>query len=181
MKTTAKFKTATLSLLLIMFALSLAAQQQGSDMSQKKVRKVEAGDIQRPAAYGNDLTPPPPPPPPPSGSIHDDDNQLRQPPIPDLSEEQRQKMKALRLKMIQEITPLKNQVREKTTRLHSVLSSQPFNEKEADQLADELGKIRASMLKANIRNHMEIRKLLTPDQQIIFDAKPKPFLKQKRK
>jgi Spy/CpxP family protein refolding chaperone len=76
---------------------------------------------------------------------------------------------------------LRNQVKEKTTRLQTVLTTQPFNEKEAFQLADEISKIRGSMLKTGIRHDQELRKILTPEQQILFDARPKPFLNQKTK
>ena len=76
------------------------------------------------------------------------------------------------------ITPLKNQIREKTARLTSILTIQPVNSKEANRVADEIGQIHASILKAHIAHDLELRNILTADQKIIFDAMPKPFLRK---
>jgi hypothetical protein len=61
----------------------------------------------------------------------------------------------------------------------SLLATQTVNMKEAESVADEIGKIQASILKQLIRHDQEIRSILTHDQQVIFDSKPKPFLKER--
>jgi Spy/CpxP family protein refolding chaperone len=153
------------SFFLLLMTLSLSAQQPMDNPSNNRKVSLEA--------------PPPPPPPPPA----DVDEPMPAPrlDLPDLTDEQKEKIKAIDLKSMAELTPLRNQVKEKTTRLQTVLTTQPFNEKEAFQLADEIGKIRGSMLKTGIRHDQELRKILTPEQQILFDARPKPFLNQKTK
>jgi hypothetical protein len=50
----------------------------------------------------------------------------------------------------------------------------------ADLVADELGKIHTLVLKLMINQDQALRNLLTPDQQIIFDSRPKPFLRKTR-
>jgi hypothetical protein len=72
-------------------------------------------------------------------------------------------------------------MREKKVHLMSLLSTQPANMKEAESVADEIGKIHASILKQQIRHDQEIRSILSHDQQIIFDSKPKPFLRERMK
>lgn len=101
--------------------------------------------------------------------------------LPGLSDQQKEKMKALDLERMSEITPLRNQVMEKRVRLRSLLSVQPFNEKETFQVVEELGKIESSILKAEIRHHQKVRAILTPEQQIIFDARPAPFLRKEKR
>lgn len=103
------------------------------------------------------------------------------PELPELSDEQKEKMKAIDLQKISEITPLRNQLMEKRTRLRSLISDQPFNEKEAFQVVDEMEKIESSILKIEIRNHQKIRAILNKEQQIIFDAKPVPFLRKEKR
>jgi Spy/CpxP family protein refolding chaperone len=164
MKTKMISITLAWSFILLLTTLSLNAQQPMDNPSND--RKV------------THEVPPPPPPPPPAV---DADEPMPAPrlDLPDLTDEQKEKIKAIDLKSMEELTPLRNQVKEKTAKLQTVLTTQPFNEKEAFQLADEIGKIRSSMLKTGIRHDQELRKILTHDQQILFDARPKPFLNQK--
>jgi Spy/CpxP family protein refolding chaperone len=79
------------------------------------------------------------------------------------------------------MTPLKNQIREKKARLQTLLTSNPFDERSADQVAEDIGKIEGSILKELIRHDQFLKSLLTPQQQIIFDSRSKPFLQGKNK
>jgi len=78
------------------------------------------------------------------------------------------------------MTPLFNQVREKKARLQTILATTPFDVKSADQVAEDLGKMETVILKELIRHDQTLRNLLTPEQQVVFDARPKPFLHRKR-
>ncbi|MCX6306779.1 MAG: hypothetical protein NT040_17575 [Bacteroidetes bacterium] len=126
------------------------------------------------------LTPPdapPPPPPPPIGDIPP-----AAPPaldLPDLTDVQLEKIKQAGLDHMKIMTPMHNQVREKKARLQTILTTTPFEIKLSDQVAEELGKIETGILKEMIRHDQELRTLLTPAQQVIFDARPKPFLRRK--
>ena len=123
------------------------------------------------------LMPPPPPPPPPSSDTHD--TQLPwQIDLPDLSEEQTGKIRQAGLEHMKAMTPMRNQVREKKARLQTILTTMPFDPKAADLMADDLGKIETGIMKEMIRHDQELRGLLTPQQQVLFDARPKPFLRR---
>ena len=98
--------------------------------------------------------------------------------LPDLTLDQRDKVKKADLKQMSEMTPLRNQMHEKKTRLSTLLSTIPVDQKQVDQLADEIGKTVSTMLKVQIRHDQDLRSILTPDQQILFDARPKPWLKR---
>jgi Spy/CpxP family protein refolding chaperone len=102
------------------------------------------------------------------------------PELPDMTPEQLDKLKKTGLKHLSVMTPLKNQLREKRARLATLMSMTPFEQDQANQLADEIAKIKSAVLKAQIQNDREIRAILTPDQQVIFDSRPKPWLKVQR-
>jgi len=107
-------------------------------------------------------------------------NQPLLPGIPGLLPEQKEKIQQANLQQLKVVTPLRNQIREKSARLNALLTTQPVNFKEADLLADDIGQLRASIMKHQIKHDQELRAILTPDQQILFDAKPKPFLERKK-
>jgi len=123
-------------------------------------------------------SPPSPPPPPPSQIMGDSMEDAPPPPfaLPDFTDEQKEKIKKSDLKQMEAMTPLRNQMREKKVRLMTMLTTMPMNQKDADQVADEIGKLEAAILKQQIRHDQELRAILTPEQQIIFDTRPKPFL-----
>jgi Spy/CpxP family protein refolding chaperone len=99
--------------------------------------------------------------------------------LPGLTDDQREKIKKSDLKMMEQMTPMKNKMHELKAHLTTLLSISPVNMKEADDVSDEIGKLESTILKQQIRHDQEIRSFLTPDQQILFDARPKPFLEPK--
>lgn len=161
-------------MILALTTWSLVAQEPDNANSEKKIRKVRQETIMMSTDPGMPMPPPPPPP------GMDEENPAH-PMIKGLSDDQKQLVKEYHLKQMQSLTPIKNKVMEKTARLNSVLSADSFDEKEARQLADELGDLKAAILKVNIETHRKIRGILTPDQQIIFDSKPKKFLRPDKK
>jgi Spy/CpxP family protein refolding chaperone len=153
-------------IMITMFALVINtanAQATGQGRVNKQVQPQE------------ELLPPSPPPPPPPPDVKREQEHPKLE-LPDMTDAQRESIKKADLKNMQVMTPLKNQMREKKARLASILATGPFDQNAADQVADDIGKLASSLLKAQIRHDQELRGILTPDQQIIFDAKPKPFL-----
>ena len=141
-------------------------------------------NIDHPTRVSREFAPPPPPPPnapcpppPPMADIQDD-SEPPQLDIPGLSNDQKDKIHQANLEHMKTMTPLRNQVREKKARLQTVLTTSPFDNKTADQVAEELGKTGITILKETIRHDQELRNLLTLKQQIVFDARPKPFLRR---
>ena len=102
--------------------------------------------------------------------------------IPGLTDYQMTKIKKAHLEHMKAVTPLRCTIREQKAHLETLLATQPVEMKAVDQVADEMAKNKAALLKIAIRLDQEIRGFLTPEQQIIFDTKPKPFLgKEKEK
>jgi Spy/CpxP family protein refolding chaperone len=104
------------------------------------------------------------------------ENHPGSPDLPGLSDDQKEKIRKAELKQIAAMTPLRSQLREKKAHLATLLSTHPVDLKETDLVAEEIGKLETSMLKQKIRHDQEIRSLLTPEQQTLYDARPKPFL-----
>jgi Spy/CpxP family protein refolding chaperone len=131
-----------------------------------------------PPAEATQVPPPPPPPPP------DDPEGFQGPArgldIPDLTEDQQAKIKKIQLTSMEKMTPLKNQLHEKKARLGSLLTAKPADMNEAGKIADEIGDLMARMLKNKMEADQAIRAVLTDDQRVVFDAKPKPFLNSMR-
>jgi len=139
------------------------------------------------AAKETDMVAPVPPvPPQPQAPPFQEDQALKKMHapdlgLPDLTPEQQDKVRKADLELMKSVTPLRNQIMEKRIRLQSILATTPFDEKSAFSVADEIGKTETSLLKEMIHHDQSIRAILTPDQQIIFDARPKPFLKRDKR
>ncbi|MCX6245296.1 MAG: periplasmic heavy metal sensor [Bacteroidetes bacterium] len=167
-----KLKSILLTLVFSMIIPGVFSQTEKTVMKATKSQNTELK-----------VTLPPVPPEPPAPPDVPGLEQEAVPPlalvIPDLTNDQKQQLKKLDLKNLEAMNPIRNQMREKKVHLMSLLSTQPMNMKEAESVADEIGKIQASILKQQIRHDQEIRGILTHDQQVIFDSKPKPFLRER--
>jgi Spy/CpxP family protein refolding chaperone len=155
---------------------TLFAQQPGKTGSALNAPREQASPLPP-----NAPAPPPPPPPPPPAPPSSDITELQGPllsDLPNLSDEQQEKISQAGINHMKNMTPLHNQIREKRARLQTILTTSPFDAKSADQAADELGKIETGILKELIRHDQELRNLLTPKQQVVFDSRPKPFLRR---
>ncbi|MCD4773265.1 MAG: Spy/CpxP family protein refolding chaperone [Bacteroidales bacterium] len=90
-------------------------------------------------------------------------------PIPDLTEDQKAKIKTLRLKNQKEMTKKRNLMREKQARLITLQSEDNLNMKNINNTIDQIANMRAEMMKSRIANQQEVRNLLTDDQKVFFD------------
>jgi hypothetical protein len=167
-----KSKSIVLTVLLSMIILGVFAQTGQNVTGTSKMLNKEVKDPSPPV-------PPPPPPPPEPPDLEQEAAPPLAPVITDLTDDQKLQLKKLDLKNLEVMVPLRNQIREKKAHLATLLSTQPVNMKEAELVADEIGKIQATLLKQLIHHDQLIRAVLTPDQKIIFDSKPKPFLKER--
>jgi hypothetical protein len=157
-----------LSLFFVLMVTSLSAQKPGQSDRQ--------------AGANPEMAPPPPPPPgqpaPPPPVCNDFPGLDAPPPldIPGLNKEQMDKIHVYHLDHLKLMTPMFNQVREKKARLQTLLTTTPFDAKAADRVAEELGTNETGILREMIRHDQNLRSVLTAEQQVLFDARPKPFL-----
>jgi Spy/CpxP family protein refolding chaperone len=167
----------TVSALLLATAFCLitftaSSQEKGNaPVSQKQAHEQARPDVPSPQS-------PPCPPRAPGNEDNEGMNDNPQPlNIPGLTDDQKVQIRELRLRQMESVIPLRNQIREKRARLATILTTQPVDMVAAETIADDLGKLNASLLKLMIRHDQALRNILTKDQQVIFDSRPKPFLK----
>ena len=91
--------------------------------------------------------------------------------LPDLTDAQKDQMKAIRIKGMKANQALKNQLMEKKAHLNTLSTADKADMKAINKQIDEISVLQASMQKVRAQNKQEIRSLLTDDQRVIFDAR----------
>ena len=88
-----------------------------------------------------------------------------------LTEEQKSKIEELRLAHHKKILPLKTDLNNKKTELKLLMAIDNPDMKKIESVIEEMGKIKVQIHKSCIQHKLEVRKLLTPEQQKKFDLK----------
>lgn len=88
-----------------------------------------------------------------------------------LTEDQQVQMKSLRLKLRQEMLPIRNTLGENKARFRTLSTAENPDMKAINKLIDSNSQLTASMAKLRAANHQAVRKLLTEEQRIIFDSR----------
>jgi len=92
--------------------------------------------------------------------------------IPDLTDQQKQKIEDLCLSTKKEMTGLKNQMGEKQAHLKTLQDADKADMAAINKTIDEISVLKADMMKKHEATRQSIRELLTEKQRIVFDAKP---------
>ncbi len=93
-------------------------------------------------------------------------------PIPDLTTEQAEQIKKLNIENDKTNQPIENSINELEAKLRTVTTGDNASMDQALKLIDEITPLRAKIMKNNIKTHLEIRKLLTDEQKVVFDKQP---------
>lgn len=88
-----------------------------------------------------------------------------------LTEEQQSKMADLRLAHQKEILPLRTELQGKMAELRLLKTEPNPNLNKIDQVIEQTEKIRTKLQKTRARHQLEIRKILTPEQQKLWDSR----------
>lgn len=92
-----------------------------------------------------------------------------------LTDEQKQKMKALHENAKKDIMPLHKQIEEKKANIQKLASAANPDESAINAEIDEIANLQAQIQKIRMHTRLEARKLLNDEQRAIFDAhKPGP-------
>lgn len=91
--------------------------------------------------------------------------------ILNLTPEQDTKVTELRTKHLKEVTPLRNEIAEKRTRLRTLQSVDKPDLKEINKTIDEMAAIRANIQKKGAAHRAEVSSLLTEEQRVLFNAR----------
>lgn len=90
------------------------------------------------------------------------------PPIPDMTEEQKEQMKAVHLEVEKAALPLHNQIREKEARLKSLVSATNYDERALNKVLDEIGTLKTSVRKLEVGSLQKVKSILTEDQMLFL-------------
>ncbi len=88
----------------------------------------------------------------------------------DLTDEQKEKMKAIKLETAQKLLPIKNEIKEKRARLHTLSTAEKANMKDINKVIDNITKLVGKQMKVNAACRQQMRSLLTDEQRIKFDT-----------
>ena len=94
--------------------------------------------------------------------------------IPDLSDQQKEQMRKLRLALEEKTLPLRNQLGEKEAHLRTLMSARAPDADAVGKTAEEIGDLRTQIFKAEVLGDLNVRGLLTEDQKASLDAAPGP-------
>jgi Spy/CpxP family protein refolding chaperone len=92
--------------------------------------------------------------------------------IPNLTDEQKEQMKTLKLDLIKSNKSLKNEMKEKEARLHTLSTADEVDLDAIYKVVEEIGALQISIAKNMATHRQEVRKILTEEQKIFFDERP---------
>lgn len=88
----------------------------------------------------------------------------------DLSDEQAEQLKALRIAHMEQMLPIKNQMQEYRAQLQTLRTAKNADMKAINNLIDDMAALRAKQMKSREAHHQEVRALLTDEQRVQFDT-----------
>ncbi len=92
------------------------------------------------------------------------------PMIPDLTEEQKEKIETLKINHMEKMMPMKNEMGEKQARLKTLTTAEKVNMSEVNKLIESIGSLCTKIMKLQAQHRQDVRELLTDKQRVIFDA-----------
>ena len=89
--------------------------------------------------------------------------------IPGLTDKQKEQIENARTEHLRKIQPMRNMLREKKARLHSLETVENADMAEINKTVEEIGDIRTRLQKERAAHRQAIRDLLTTNQKVHFD------------
>lgn len=100
------------------------------------------------------------------------------PHIPNMTEEQKEGMKAIHLGIEKEALPIKNQIGEKEARLKTLISAANYDNRAVNKVLDEIGDLKTSVKKLEVAGLQKAKEVLTEEQMLFLykhaDKQPGP-------
>lgn len=90
--------------------------------------------------------------------------------LPNLSDEQKEQIKEIKLSGQKEALPIKNLLGEKKAKLRTLTTSETYNQKSVNSTIDEISGLEASLMKLRENHRQQVREVLTEEQRIVFDT-----------
>lgn len=90
--------------------------------------------------------------------------------IPDLSKDQMDKIKSLRIDMMKQITPMKAELQELKAHLRTLSIAEKVDMEMIDKTIDKIGSLQTKMMKIHAKFRQEVRSILNDKQRVVFDS-----------
>ncbi len=87
-----------------------------------------------------------------------------------LSDEQKTQIKELRIEMMKNSLPVRNELNEKRARLRTLTTGDKVDVKGAEKVLADIEKLKTQQAKQRVRMRVEVRKILNDEQRAMFDA-----------
>lgn len=88
----------------------------------------------------------------------------------DLTLEQQEQMKSLRLSHMEQMLPIRNLRQEHRAKLQTLRTAKNVDMKAINNLIDDMADLKANQMKASEAHRQEMRTVLTDEQRILFDS-----------
>jgi len=92
--------------------------------------------------------------------------------IPDLTDDQKNKMEDIHLKYQKQIQPLQNQIGEKEARLRTLMSEEKVNKSDVYKVVEDIGDLQTKIRKLHIDMRIEVSQILTDKQKVFMNDGP---------
>jgi Spy/CpxP family protein refolding chaperone len=92
--------------------------------------------------------------------------------IPNLTEEQKTKIKDIHLALSKEVQPLRNRLGELKAKQRTLTTSDKPDMSAINANIDEITKTTNQLMKSRAAHHQQVRALLTDEQKVWFDSHP---------
>lgn len=90
--------------------------------------------------------------------------------IPNLTDDQKEKIKTIHTKAQADMLPVRNKINEKEASLQTLQTAAKVDMKAINSTIDELSALRGQMEKRQALAHQDVRALLTEDQRLFVDT-----------
>jgi Spy/CpxP family protein refolding chaperone len=90
--------------------------------------------------------------------------------IPDLSDEQKEKIKGMMVESRKKIQPIENELGEKGAKLHTLSTSESPERKALESLTKEIGSLQTEILLIRTLHKQDVRSILNEEQRLVFDS-----------
>ncbi|KAA3617309.1 MAG: periplasmic heavy metal sensor [Calditrichaeota bacterium] len=91
--------------------------------------------------------------------------------LPGLTDEQKEKMKEIKISGMKAMKPIRNQLGEKLAKLQTLETAEKPNMSAINETIDEISSLKTAQAKLRAGNKQRIRALLNDEQKLFFDAK----------
>lgn len=101
--------------------------------------------------------------------------------IPNLTEEQKSQIKAIREEGRKQSEPQHKEMKELRSKLQELKAAENPDQKQINQLIDKSASLKAEMEKSRTASELKVRSILTPEQRKVVDAKQKEHIEMREK